>query len=303
MTIKKQPKRKALGRGMSALIDSSDETSFSVGKTREKPDENEVRRVPIEEVQPMSGQPRTRFGVTDIEELAQSIREKGILQPVLVRRSDSGYQIIAGERRWRAAGEAKIKTIPVIIKDVDESEAYQLALIENIQREDLNPVDVGRAFRKLMDDFGLTQEEIAERVGKSRSSVANHLRLLSLPELIRKKVEDGGLSFGHARALAGLPEGLLHLIDMPKLLAGTYSVRELETLIARLKKRKKTPKTVEDDRRRGESAQIRFLRRQLEQRLHLKVTLNDRGGRGRLSIQYGSLDELDGLLRLLGVGG
>ncbi len=317
MSKRTAAKPPALGRGLAALIPSGPTPSAEKSKadnsaqtpdvesadsssstTQQTSAQTGILTVPIEEVQPMSGQPRSIFNPTDLQELADSITEKGVLQPVIVRRAESGYQLIAGERRWRASQQAGMTTIPVIVKDVDESEAFQLALIENIQRENLNAADIGKALKKLADDFQLTQEEIAERIGKNRATVANYIRILRLPPVLLRKVEDGTLSFGHARCLAGLSQGQLSHIDTHRLVAGRYSVRELEQIVRRIQQQDGKPAAKSHS---GESPQVRFVRRKLEQRLGLKVSLKDRNGKGRLSIDYNSLDELDGLLQLLGV--
>ncbi len=291
-----KPKTRALGRGLSALI--PDAAPVPVAPNPERPDPEGVRRVPVEEVRPMPGQPRSRFAPNDLNDLAASITENGILQPLLVRSAPDGYELIAGERRWRAAQLAGLATVPVILKEVETAVAFQLALVENLQRENLNPVDVGRAFQRMMDDYQLTQEDVAERVGKDRSSVANHLRILKLPRHFVAAVEDGKLSFGHARCLAGLSGPQLAQLDDAKLVAGHMSVRELERRAAALKAgRERKGQSAS-----SQSAQVRYLQRQLEQHLGLKVRLKDRNGRGQLAIDYANLDELDGLLRLLGIG-
>jgi len=250
----------------------------------------------------MPGQPRSTFNQIELNELAASIKENGVLQPILVRKVGASYQLIAGERRWQAAKRAGLAQVPVIVKTVSDSEAFQLALIENLQREDLNPVEVGRAFKRLAEEYKLTHAEIAERMGKDRSSISNHLRLLGLPSPILERVEDGTLSFGHARALVALKPTELAALNDTKLLSGRLSVRELEEVVARLREKESRPPGELDPRtRRGETAQVRWLRRRLEERLGLKVWLKDRDGRGRLVIEYGSLDELEGLLKLLGL--
>lgn len=310
---KQTKKTKALGRGLAALIPENKKTQSSAEAqtpSQAHSDEksvnpeaasNRVLEVPIEEVAPMKGQPRYQFNPQKLNELAESIREKGVLQPVLVHKNEDGYELIAGERRWRASQIAGLKKIPIIIKDVSSSEAFQLALIENIQREDLNPVEVAKAFKRLMEDYNMTQLAVSEKVGKDRASIANYLRILTLPSHILAKVEDGTLSFGHARTVAGLSGEQLSKLDTYKLVAGQYSVRELERLVSRMKKGRKPVNPDGDDFRRGESTQIRFLRRQLERHLGLKVQLKDNKGKGELRISYNSLDELDGLLQLLGI--
>src|SRR5690554_5351988 len=186
-------KRPALGKGMGALLDSA----VQAGR-------GQYFLCPIEELKPHENQPRKYFDGAKMAELVDSIREKGVIQPLVVRREQNFYQIIAGERRWRAAQQAGLKEIPVTIQDVSEDWALEIALIENIQREDLNPIEESRAYKYLMDNFDLSQEEVAKRVGKSRSAVTNALRLLRLPQQILEQVESNTLSMGHARALLAL---------------------------------------------------------------------------------------------------
>lgn len=291
----------ALGRGMASLIPGGADEEKSPAKAPETRVEG-LKQVPIESIEPMPGQPRTQFDQNELNDLAASIKEKGILQPILVRPVGKGYQLIAGERRWQAAQRAGLPTVPVLVKDVQEAEAFQLALIENLQREDLNPVEIGRAYKRLVEDYRLSHEEIALRMGKDRASVSNYLRVLHLPPTVLARVEDRTLSFGHARALAALSGPELAALDDAKLLSGRLSVREIEALVARIRAQAAKPEKRKEDERRGESSQIRYLRRKLEERLGLKVTLKDRDGKGRLVLEYSNLDELDGLLRLLGIG-
>src|SRR6266481_696590 len=182
-------KRPALGRGLGALIPGA------------SPAERKgVMSLGIEEIRPDRGQPRRHFDETDLQELADSIRSKGVLLPLIVRRANDGYLLVAGERRWRAAQKAGLRELPVMVREVSDKEAFEIALIENIQREDLNPIEEAEAFKRLIEEHGLTQEELAGRVGKDRSTVANALRLLRLPESIKQAIVDGQLSMGHARA-------------------------------------------------------------------------------------------------------
>ncbi len=188
----------------------------------------------IEEIKPNPFQPRKAFGDEQLQELVGSIQEKGILQPLVVRRKGSGYELIAGERRWRAAQKAGMKEVPIIIKDVPESELLELSLIENIQRENLNPVEEAEAFKRLMDQFHLTQEEISKRVGKDRTTITNAIRLLKLPQDIRQSLADGAISMGHARAFLSLDGPEKQRLALKKVLAGGLSVRQTENLVKRL---------------------------------------------------------------------
>src|SRR6185369_2266192 len=195
MDAKAQLKRPALGRGLGALIPG--------GSPAER---KGLVNLAIEEIRPDKGQPRRHFDEAHIEELAESIRSKGVLLPLIVRRAADGYVLVAGERRWRAAQKAGVRELPVMVREVSDKEAFEIALIENIQREDLNPVEEAEAYKRLIEEHGLTQEELAARVGKERSTVANALRLLRLPEPIKQAIVAGQLSMGHARALLAIAD-------------------------------------------------------------------------------------------------
>jgi ParB family transcriptional regulator, chromosome partitioning protein len=278
---KAQSKRQALGRGLGALIPG--------GSPAER---KGVMNLGIEEIRPDRGQPRRHFDEAHIEELAESIRTKGVLLPLIVRRSSQGYVLVAGERRWRAAQKAGLRELPVMVREVTEREAFELALIENIQREDLNPVEEAEAFRRLIDEHGLTQEELATRVGKDRSTVANALRLLRLPDAIKQAIVSGELSMGHARALLAIAdEGDLRKAA-EKVMAEGLSVRAAEALVQRLKS-KRMPRQAREGH---PSAQVKHLVERLQRKLGAKVELRDKGGSGTLEIRYGSLEELDGVL-------
>ncbi len=281
MDPKAQLKRPALGRGLGALIPGG------------SPSERKgVINLGIEEIRPDRGQPRRHFDDVHIEELAESIRSKGVLLPLIVRRSNEGYVLVAGERRWRAAQKAGLRELPVMVREVSEKEAFELALIENIQREDLNPVEEAEAFKRLIEEHGLTQEELATRVGKDRSTVANALRLLRLPDGIKQAIVAGQLSMGHARALLAIAdEGDLRKAA-EKVMAENLSVRAVEALVQRIKS-KRLPK---EKREMHGSAQVRQLVEKLQRKLGARVELKDKGGKGTLEIRYGSLQELDRVL-------
>ncbi len=285
--------RPALGRGLSSLIT----TVPTGGQRRDTTVGRRILTVPIEQVARREDQPRSRFDEAALEELAASIREKGVLLPILVRRLPSGYQIIAGERRWRAAQRAGLKEVPVLVEEADEDEAFELALIENIQREDLNPIEEAEAYRRLLDRRGWTQEELAQALGKDRSTVANALRLLKLPERVRQAVVDGHLSMGHARALLSLGDGAEMERVAEEIVRKRLSVRRTEHFVRTLKQ---TPRGGRGGagRRSEPSPAVKALVRRLERALGTRVRIEDQGGRGRLVVEYGSLDELD---RILGV--
>ena len=278
---KTQLKRPALGRGLGALIPG--------GSPAER---KGVMQLGIEEISPDKSQPRRHFDDVHLAELAESIRSKGVLLPLLVRRTAEGYFLIAGERRWRAAQSAGLREVPVMVREVSEKEAFELALIENIQREDLNPVEEAEAYRRLVEEHGLTQEELAARVGKERSTVANALRLLRLPEAIKQAIVTEKLSMGHARALLAIAdEGDLKKAA-EKVIAENLSVRAAEALVQRLKSKRKPPEKGGE----GSSTQIRHLVEKLQRKLGAKVELKDRNGAGTLEIRYGNLGELDRIL-------
>jgi len=280
-------KRAALGRGLGALIPGG-----SPGERRG------VLTVGIEEIRPSPGQPRRHFDDTHLEELGESIRSRGVLLPLLVRRDVDGYLLIAGERRWRAAQRAGLRELPVIVRDVTEPEAFELALIENIQREDLNAVEEAEAYQRLIEHHGLTQEELAQRVGKDRSTIANAIRLLRLPDSIKEAVASGDLSMGHARALLGLTDDGDLRKAAEKVMREGLSVRQVEELVQRLK-----GKRAQRARRDEASTQLRHLAERLQRKLGAKVDLKDRGGSGALEIRYASHAELDRIVSaILGDG-
>jgi ParB family chromosome partitioning protein len=284
---KNRPPRQ-LGRGLSALLgeDAADYAALDQVRT--------TKTVPITSLKPGKYQPRRRFDEGEITSLAESIKERGILQPLLVRRDPNdaaSYEIVAGERRWRAAQLAQLHEVPVIIKDLNDSGALEVALIENVQRQDLNPLEEAAGYNRLMEEFSYTQEALGKIVGKSRSHVANTLRLLNLPALVRKLVEDGTLSAGHARALlnADNPEALAR-----KVVSKSLNVRQTEKLV-----QKARPGDAGAPRAAVKDADTAALERDLSNLLGLKVSVKFRAGGGELTIHYSSLDQLDDVLRRL----
>lgn len=283
-------RRRGLGRGLSSLIP---ETSVDIEPTVERSGQT----VSIERLKPSPLQPRRRFSEDELNGLAESIRSKGVMQPLLVRASSDssdGYEIIAGERRWRAAQRAGIHELPVIICDLSDRETLEVALLENIQREDLSALEEAEGYRRLIDDFGHTQQELADTLGKSRSHIANLLRLLGLPSEVRAMVENDQLSAGHARALLNAedPLSLAHTIAKKGL-----NVRQTEMMV-RLQKaghpsQEPTAKPLNKD------PDTLALEREMSTLLGLKVTLAAKGKGGALTIAYRSLDQLDGLLQRL----
>ncbi|EYF00877.1 ParB/RepB/Spo0J family partition protein [Chondromyces apiculatus] len=289
--------RRALGRGLDALLPGP-VASGSV--------ERSVFLCAIEKIVPQKGQPRQYFDETELEELTASIREHGLIEPLVVRRGSPGsdrFEIIAGERRWRAAQRAGLHDVVVVVKDVSPKEAFELALIENVQRSDLNPIEVAEALDRLLREHGYTQEVLAERVGKDRSTITNVLRLLKLPTRIRSKVISRELSEGHARALLGAPDEKSMDDIAERAIRGKLPVRKVESLVRAAKERATAPAEEKpagtDKPPAGKSASVRDLETRLTRRLGTKVEVRDQGGRGELGIAYSSLDELDRILALL----
>ncbi len=285
------PKRRALGRGLSALIgEAASPTATPI-----------ERRVPIGEIRPNPRQPRRFFDEDRIAELADSIRHQGVLQPLVVRKLDDGYELIIGERRFRAAQRAGLDRVPVVVKDVSDAESLEMALVENIQREELTPIEEALAYRQLMEEFHFTQEEMAQRVGKSRPVVTNLLRILQLPEEIKEEVDRGHLSVGHARALLalGMPEQQVELAR--KIMRQGLSVRETETLVSQtLPAQPALTAAPEDQPQRSDIAiHIAALQDDLMRSLGTKVRLHPKKKGGRLEIEYYSNEELEGLVRRL----
>ncbi|MBI3248091.1 MAG: ParB/RepB/Spo0J family partition protein [Deltaproteobacteria bacterium] len=285
------PKRRALGRGLSALIgDAPAPTATPI-----------ERRVLVSEIRPNPRQPRRFFDEDRIAELADSIRHQGVLQPLVVRKMEDGYELIIGERRFRAAQHAGLDRVPVVIKDVSEAESLEMALVENIQREELTPIEEALAYRQLMEEFHFTQEEMAQRVGKSRPVVTNLLRILQLPEEIKEEVDRGHLSVGHARALLalGTPEQQVELAR--KIMRQGLSVRETETLVSHTLPAQPALATAQEDQPQRDEIYLHIaaLQDDLMRSLGTKVRLHPKKKGGRLEIEYYSNEELEGLVRRL----
>jgi ParB family chromosome partitioning protein len=281
-------KKTGLGKGMGALL-----------HTTVQDDGRKYFSCPIEEIRPNHKQPRKTFPDAKIEELAASIREKGIIQPLVVRRVDDYYQIIAGERRWRASQKAGLREVPVVIKDVSEDFALEMALIENIQREDLNPIEEADAYRNLIETFDLSQEEVAKRVGKERSTVANALRLLRLPEVVRNLVIEAKLSMGQARALLSLEDASQITAAAQDVLKKNMTVRETETLVKRLKSEETPP--ARPQKTEEKNLELLHLASELKRSLGTQVKIMPKGRGGKVEISYYSAADLDRLLEILGI--
>jgi ParB family chromosome partitioning protein len=293
------PKRQALGRGLAALIPSAAPPPAPAAAPAATPAGaargDGLRTVAIEDVHPSPGQPRKQFDDARLEELAASIRAQGIIQPLVVRlREAGGYELIAGERRWRASQRAGLHEVPVVVRDVAEKRAFEMALVENLQREDLNPIEEAQGFERLIAEFGYTQEALAGRVGKDRSTVANALRLLRLPESVRGFVTEGRLSMGHARALLGLEAADAIERLARRVMARELSVRQVETLVKREREGGAEREAPEPAR---VSASARDLGERLTRALGTRVkVIEDGPGKGRLEISYHTLDQLDVVL-------
>ncbi|MDY0000509.1 MAG: ParB/RepB/Spo0J family partition protein [Polyangia bacterium] len=280
--------RQALGRGLSALLPAPEAKAQSGASQRE---------VPLDSIHPNPAQPRKHFDDSSLAELAATLADMGVLQPLLVRRLSSGYELISGERRWRAAKLAGLQRVPVEVLDVDEVQGRLMALVENLQREDLTLLEEAEAYRQLVADHGLTQEEVASRVGKDRSTVANALRILKLPSGVKEALARGLLSPGHARALLGLPEAQIEPMSR-KVIRQGLNVRATEKLVKGL--REGGSGASKGGNREVRSAEAASLEAQLVRALGTRVVLREKKkGQGRIEISYHSYDELNRLLDML----
>lgn len=279
--------KQALGRGLSALL----------GEDTNKHAEPGSSEIDVDLIEPNPEQPRNRFAEAALNELAQSILANGIVQPIVVRKIDAKYQIVAGERRWRAAQRAGLRKVPVTYKDVADDKLLELALIENIQRQELNPIEEANAYRKLIDTIGLTQEQLSERVGRERTLIATTLRLLKLPEDVQKLIEDGKLSAGHGRALLLSENKDVQRRAARQILEKGLSVRDAERTVKAANATAATPKRsiITKD------ANIRLAETKLQRALgtNVKINPNGKGNAGKIEIEYYNLDDLDRLFQML----
>jgi ParB family chromosome partitioning protein len=280
-------KKMALGKGLGALIPD-------IGTLDE--DAGDFFYCDIDRIRPNRFQPRRHFPEAEMEELSKSIEAQGVLQPILVRKDDSGFELIAGERRLRAARKAGLNQVPVVVKHIDDAELLEISIVENIQREDFNPIEEAEAYHRLISEFNLTQDQAATRVGKSRSAVANFLRLRQLPDQIKDSMVAGDLSMGHARALLGVENPAQQLATWREVISKSLSVRQTEALIRRLKSVRPKPQPAPPD---TETAYYRDVAENLSRHFGTKVVINKRGQRGKLEIQFYSDSDLDRLLNLL----
>lgn len=275
--------KKALGKGLSALI--PEKQNFSLDITN-----HTVMNLRIDEIRNNSLQPRTNYDNAKLDELKASIKEKGVLQPILVREKSGYYEVVAGERRLRAARDLALEEVPVIIRELTDQEALVIALIENIQREELNPIEEAEAYHKLVDDFNFSQEEVARSVGKDRSTITNLLRLLKLPAEIQNSIYSGMLTSGHARALLAVEDPIRQKQLFQKVVKKGLSVRELENLTREHSAHRKRASTKDHE--------IMALEEELQQAIGSKVEIIAKKKRGKIVIEYYSLDDLDRILRI-----
>lgn len=318
----KKPPLRGLGRGLDSLFPlrpappppaqplppaaAPNATAPAPEQPRPSYGEGNVFSCPLDKIVPNRGQPRQHFDAEKIEELAQSLREHGLIEPLVVRRrpGTDTFEIVAGERRWRAAQKANLREVLVVVRDVSAKDAYELALIENVQREELDAIEFAEALDRLIKEHAHTQETLATRLGKDRSTIANALRLLRLPAAIREKVVSGELSEGHARALLGAPDDAQLTALADKVIRGKLSVRQTEELV-RAAKSGKSGKSGKKSASGGgsaaatKSASTRDLEQRLQRRLGTKVEVKDREGKGELVVQYASWDELDRILDII----
>lgn len=278
--------RKALGRGLKALIPQAEER------------EEGVQELHISNIHPNPNQPRRHFEESALQELADSIRQHGVLEPLIVRPVDGSYEIVVGERRWRACQIAGVTVVPVLIRELSEREAMELALVENLQREDLNPMEEAEAYQRLLDEFGLTQEEVARRVGKERSTVANRLRLLGLRGRAREALVKGEITAGHAKALLSLNSEFQRDSVVRRIMEEDLSVRQTEELVKRLQGRAKPPKP------RKETRQVRdvhwaAVEDEFRRVLGTKVNVVHQGSKGRIEIEFYDEEDVERILNVL----
>jgi len=283
-------KKAALGRGLAALIPDLDPAGAAP---------NDYFPCDIDTIRPNRFQPRLRFAETELAELADSIRAQGVIQPLLVRRDGHGFELVTGERRLRAARMAGLQQVPVVLREFSDLQMLEISIVENIQREDFNPMEEAEAYHRLVSDFGLTQEQAAGRVGKSRPAVANILRLRQLPEPIKERILDGSLSMGHARALLGAENSAQQHAACSAVLSRKLSVRETEALIRRLKTAKGKPRSKAPS---TEELYFSGIAEELSRRFGTRVQIRRQGKQGKVEIDFFSDEDLDRLLQIFGHG-
>ena len=289
-------KNRGLGKGLDALFSTSEIDTKKINS--EKADEiraQGIEFIDINDIKPNENQPRKVFDDVKLQELANSIKEHGLIQPVILRQAKKGYEIVAGERRWRACRKAGLKEIPCMIKELTDEQNMLVAIIENMQREDLNPIEEAEGLNQMISSFGMTQEEVSKSVGKSRPYITNSLRLLKLPQDVRDMVSEGKLTTGHARAIAGIGDRERQIQLAEYVIKEELSVREVERLIKEQHSSKK-----KNPRRKAEkSADVKRVEEDLKHIMGTKVSLNQSGRKGKIEIEYYSRDELERLIELL----
>jgi ParB family transcriptional regulator, chromosome partitioning protein len=293
------PKRRALGKGLDSLLPRVQTPAAPAYTAGPEPETGKPREIPVDLIDPNPYQTRKTFDEGSLAELAGSIKANGVVQPILVRsRADGRFQLIAGERRWRASKLAEKKTIPAILRQVSDEQAMEITIVENLQRADLNPIEQARGFERLSREFNMTHEQISTRTGKDRASISNYMRLLKLPSTVQQQVEGGILSFGHARALLGL----LGTGEMEKVAQRavqlSLSVRQLEGMVQQILNPEKA-KAKEEKPAPPVDPNVREVADQLQRALGLKVSIEDKKGRGRVIIEYARLEDFDALLEKL----
>ncbi len=297
MAEKKKPVKKAMGRGLAAFFDDIAENVVPE-EPKKKKESSGVQMLKIRDIEPNSEQPRKYFEKEKLEALADSIKEHGLIQPIVVNSQSNGmYRIVAGERRWRAAKLAGLTEVPCVEGEYTEKQVMELALVENLQREDLNPIEEAEGYRKLMDTFGLTQEDVAERVGRSRSAVANALRLNGLSEKIKNMVIAGDITQGHARALLSIEKESDRIAIAEKIVAEGLNVRQVEKMVTRLNTEKEVQTVVAPDK--NLEKYFKDLARDISGKLGAKVTIKNGKNKGKIEIEYFSNDELEGIVEKL----
>lgn len=278
--------KKVLGKGLDALI------------PHDEIDGNEIKEIRINEIEPSISQPRKNFDEEKIKQLAESIKQHGIVQPIIVKREGNIYRIIAGERRWRAARVAGLATVPALIKEITERQAVEIALIENLQREDLNPIEEGEAYQKLINEFNMTQEEIANIIGKSRPAIANSVRLLCLDENVKDMIKEGKLSSGHGRALVSIEEKEVQRKLAEEIIEKNLNVRETEKRVKKhLEKRNDKYKNIKSAGR--NDYEVGEVEEKLKNILGTRVRLIDKNKKGKIIIEYYSYDELERIIEMM----
>ena len=288
-----------LGKGLSSLLSDTDIEEVSLPKAEEKKVEGDIQKIKMSLIEPNKKQPRSKFDAEKIDALSNSIKEHGVIQPIILTPLENGmYKIVAGERRWRAAKKANFKEIPAIVRKYNDEQVAEIALIENLQRENLNPIEEAVGYNLLMEEFNLTQEVISQRVGKSRSAVANSLRLLSLDEPIQKLITDGSLTSGHARAVLSVDDSAMRMALAKKIIDGNLNVRQAEALAKELMKKKPAKHKKE---RTAADIETEKIANNLSSAFGTKVSISHGAKKGKIEIEYYGNDDLERILGILGL--